>query len=224
MWSDCRTTRAVELTTFIITFALAVTTLGAVGNALAKRNHEVGEATRLAAAARVHLIVATNQITQPGYALCAAACCTIVNTLTLIILSIKIPVILRKFLWFVFLFAVFDALFLLATCIAVLYNAKRGHLTLYGTIGSLVLPQSVLKEQAASLGLTDAFWGKGYVRFMAIVSVPTTSFAISTAGLAYGWWRRERSATHTQQSPSNNPGFPHVTSNDEKGRRVSDQV
>ncbi|WWD19936.1 hypothetical protein CI109_104408 [Kwoniella shandongensis] len=227
MSSDSRKTRrTVELIVFGITFALAVTCLGAIGNALAKRNHEVGEATRLAATRGVYLIVATNRLVEPGYALCAATCSTIVNSLTLILLSFfKLPHAVRKFLWIVPLFAVFNALFLIATCIPVFVAARTGHLTLWGRLGTVILPQSVLHQQAQALGLTDAFWGKGYVKFMAIISIPTTIFGIATAILAYGWWRREQREVQPR-SPHRayDDTLTHESSGDEKGRAQVNQV
>ncbi|WVQ78632.1 hypothetical protein IAT38_000719 [Cryptococcus sp. DSM 104549] len=196
--------RAIELVVFAITFALAVTTVGAVGSSLSKRNNEIGEATKLAATRNVKLIVATNGLTQPGYALCAAAGGVVVNTLTLLILSFKMPKIARKLLWIVPAYAVFDALFMIATCIAVMYRAKTGHVTMYGTIGGIVLPVSTLKQQAAALGLVDSFWEKGYVKFMSIISIPTTVFAIATAVLAIGWYRRQQ---RVASQPTQRGGF-----------------
>ncbi|WWD19428.1 hypothetical protein CI109_103888 [Kwoniella shandongensis] len=204
--------RPLDQAIYFITFGLATTTLAAASNALVRRNHDVGYATRVAAQRGVKLIVATNALTQPGYALSCAASGTLLNALTLFLISFKLPHFMRKLAWTLPVLATFNFIFMLATTIAVFYQAKTGHLTSYGTLNGIVLPQSVLKASAASVGLTDDFWGKDYVKFMAIMGIPTT-----TAFLAYGFWKREQAAMraeHTSVPTYNNDSIAHV---DEKG-------
>lgn len=78
-----------------------------------------------------------------------------VNALTLFLISFKMPHFQRKLMWLMPILATFNFIFMTATCIAVFYEAKTGHLTSYGTLNGVVLPASVLKASAASVGLTD---------------------------------------------------------------------
>ncbi|WVR09708.1 hypothetical protein IAU60_006784 [Kwoniella sp. DSM 27419] len=214
--------RPLDMAVYFITFGLAVATVAATSNALVQRNRDIGDATRAAAAAggewgslehadpSVKVIISTNSLTQPGYALCATAGGTVVNALTLFFFSFKVPAHFRKLIWLLPLAAVFNFVFLVATCIAVFHAAKNGELSLYGTLNGIVLPDSLLEANAAKLGLSNSYWGKGYVKFMAIVSVPTTLFALFVSGsgrnpadrqtaiLAFFFWRRERSQSISQ--------------------------
>ncbi|KAK8843523.1 hypothetical protein IAR55_007183 [Kwoniella newhampshirensis] len=192
--------RPFDIAVYFITFGLGVATLAAASNALVKRNHDVGYATRVAATRGVKLIVATNKLTQPGFALSTAASGTLLNALFLFCSSFKYPHFARKLVWTVPILSTFYFIFMLATSIAVFYEAKTGHLTSYGTLNGIVLPQSILKANAAAVGLTDDFWGKGYVKFMAIICLPATVFAGITAVLSYGFYKRERSAMRAEQT------------------------
>ncbi|WRT66640.1 uncharacterized protein IL334_003599 [Kwoniella shivajii] len=213
--------RPLDMVIYFITFGLGVATVASTANALVRRNAEVGFATRAAATQGVKVIIATNALTQPGYALCSAASGVVVNSLTLLAFSFNIPRPFRKLVWLLPIAALFNFIFMLATCIAVFYNAKTGHITAYGTLNGIVLPQSVLQANAKALGLSYYFWGKGYVKFMAIISVPTTLFSLLTAILAFTFWRREKSSRSQIEanniSTRQNNASPTFMNGEEKG-------
>ncbi|KAK4688827.1 hypothetical protein P7C73_g1279, partial [Tremellales sp. Uapishka_1] len=182
---------------YFLSFALATTTVAAASHALVARNHDIGMASDAAATQGVHLILSTNALTQPGYVLTSAASGVLVNSLILLFNTFKLPAFSRKHFILQPAFATFYFLFIFATSIVVTVRARTGHITIYATLGNIVLPPSIIEAQAAGLGLTFDFWGKGYVKFMAIGCWPATFFAFLTMLLAWQFFR-ELKATDSQ--------------------------
>jgi len=212
--------RVLDSVVFFVTFALGTATLAACTHALVKRNEEVGAASRTAALTGANLILSTNNLTMPGYALSTASCGILVNALILFVHNfhiIPMSKFQRKIFFLTPLLLLLNTLLAIGSAVAVTYVGRNGRITAYLTLHGVHLPQSVFDSQASALGLAVYYWGKPYVKFMSIIPWAMIPFAIVTTYLAYKYWLIERpSAQHNREEEGGMAPVMSSISRDEK--------
>ncbi|WVQ95151.1 hypothetical protein IAU59_002245 [Kwoniella sp. CBS 9459] len=169
--------------------------LAACSNSLHRRNHNIGEQSRAAAARGIRLILSTNDLTGAGFALSVGAGGIAVGTLILLLYSLHL-VPLRPFMRKIFflspLMLLINTVLVLAAGIAVDVLARTGTTTAVAYIGNTRLPDSVFQAQAKASGVPLDYWLNGYVRFMAASPWPAFVFAIPALWLAYKAYQVEK--------------------------------